>query len=75
MTRLRTLARPPQDDGDHRGLGVGQAGCALGVAHIRSPSLGLAGLPGGARQKPRSGSGRPHWERHTSEAPLRALLV
>ena len=58
MTRLGPLARPPQGDGDHRGLGVGQAGCALGVAHVRSPTLGLTGLPGGgAPQEPHSGPG------------------
>lgn len=56
MTRLRTLARPPLGDGHHHGLGVGQAGCALGVAHVRSPALGLAGLTGGGTpQEPRSG--------------------
>ena len=44
MTQLRTLARPPRGDGGHRRLGVGQAECALGVAHVRSPIPGPAGL-------------------------------
>lgn len=44
MTQLRTPAQPLRGDGDHHGLGVGQAGCALRVVHVRSPTPGLAGL-------------------------------
>lgn len=45
MTQLRTPAQPLRGDGDHHGLGVGQAGCALRVAHVRSRTPGPAGLP------------------------------